>query len=59
MSWILPLSNVTATVTSPCLPMPVPSVVIGAAESVAAKRPPMTAAAILVRMNIFGAPFFE
>ena len=37
MSWILPASNVTATVMSPCLPTPVPSAVTGAAIEAAAK----------------------
>ena len=36
--WILPLSNVTATWISPCLPTPTPCVVTGAAKAAAAAK---------------------
>ena len=39
MDWMRLLSNVTATVMSPCLPTPVPSVVTGAATEASAVKP--------------------
>ena len=47
--WILPLSKVTATRMSPCLPTPTPSVVIGAAKRVVEAAPKARAAAIVIK----------
>ena len=48
--WILPLSKVTATRMSPCLPTPTPSVVIGAAKRVVEAAPKAKAAAIVIKV---------